>query len=360
MSRADADLALKLRVRRVLWAMGYHCPVEVAVSAYDYSQGSARRWDVTDIDVLGVKFDSDLSIRTVVVDCKSGQESSPNRLFWLRGLMDFFGADEGYFVKSFVHEHGRLVAPKLGIRTFDEGELATLEEMVGSKDVRVQVGDRPAYDRLHSLWGVAIPRGASPTEEQLALKRVYQYLNYRYWFVDEHRNVLNVVDALARLQQPLVVDDPRHRLLALVALSRFTVSLLRVARSAASQHVSDVPGQARAYVFGGATALRERQRFFELLNEVAPKKQTLEPAYFPDLVEVVNRLVRSARFARSIPRLLDAVIIEEVMGPDPKPAEEVLGAEWSLDALVLAKRVSDVFVSATGLDARIFQRLVAK
>ncbi|GCE16767.1 hypothetical protein [Dictyobacter kobayashii] len=80
------DSYLKLRIRRILWSQGYHCPLEVDLSHFDYEdkEQTLKRNPLTDIDVLGVRFEPDLRIKTIIVDCKSGRESEPNRIFWLR------------------------------------------------------------------------------------------------------------------------------------------------------------------------------------------------------------------------------------------------------------------------------------
>src|SRR5262245_30532523 len=115
------DAPLKLRLRRILWAQGYHCPLEVDVSHYEYEEAGRllKRTSYTDVDVLGIRFEPDLRRTIILADCKSGRVPEPSRIFWLRGLMDFFRADEGIFVKPILHPQARALAPRLGIRVLD-------------------------------------------------------------------------------------------------------------------------------------------------------------------------------------------------------------------------------------------------
>lgn len=135
----DKDLLLKLRFKRILFALGYYSPLEVELSHYgDDGAGRHKRASLTDLDVLGIKFDPVLTVHRVVADCKSGRQvSDPNRLFWLRGVSDYFGANDAYFLRPTVGDHARAVAPKLGLRVLDEAELRSLEINLGVDQIPI-------------------------------------------------------------------------------------------------------------------------------------------------------------------------------------------------------------------------------
>jgi hypothetical protein len=53
--------------------------------------------DVTDIDVLGIKFTEPFQIHRIICDCKDRQRSRPyERIFWAKGLSSFTNASETY------------------------------------------------------------------------------------------------------------------------------------------------------------------------------------------------------------------------------------------------------------------------
>ena len=94
-----SDVGMKLRLSRLLWKMGYFVRREVPVSTYSPGEYSAKRVEITDIDVLGSRWDEDLALDRIVCECKSGTRPKPlDRCFWLRGVMHYFGARKGYLI----------------------------------------------------------------------------------------------------------------------------------------------------------------------------------------------------------------------------------------------------------------------
>ena len=69
-SLKDKDLPLALVGKRLLQAMGYLVDLKVPYYAHSYGR-QYKRTDITDIDLLGIKFDLDFASRTAVGECKS-------------------------------------------------------------------------------------------------------------------------------------------------------------------------------------------------------------------------------------------------------------------------------------------------
>ncbi|HVU02304.1 MAG TPA: hypothetical protein VHE30_11155 [Polyangiaceae bacterium] len=363
MSSGDRDLGLKLRMRRILWAQGFYCPVEVDLSHYEYEQRQLMRQSLTDIDVLGLRFDPDLRAQAVLVDCKSGRESDPARIFWLRGVMDFFHAEQGFFVKRKVHGHARALAPRLGIRVLDEDGLGHLERILRADAAFTAFVDETRYARMEGLWGIDVPEGSKPTAAQVRVKNVAHYLQYLYWMVDEYRNVQSVIEQFGLVARDLQGAGLREKFLAHVGLQRLSLSLLRLAGEVIGRNVRDVPAQVRGYIFGGPLLLREREALFAAVEKIVDAKLggealTLEPPYYPELVEVVNKLVQYAPDASQILRIEEAVLLCRVFGHD-EPIEGLLGSKPTSDAIVLAKRVALLLQKAANLPETLFAELHA-
>lgn len=356
--RESTDLKLKLRARRLLWSMGYYCPLEVDLTHYDYSDSKLKKWTLTDIDVLGIKFENDLSSKTVIVDCKGGEESSPNRIFWLRGVMDFFGADEGYFIKERIHEHGRSIAPRLRIRTIDSAGLEKLEQQLSLDKIKINLLDERKFTETQSLWGILVPKSEKATENQLKVKKVYQYLKYFYWFIEEYRNIQNIIDRFQMIANILTPSEKRDKYLVYVGLIRFSLSLLKAANIIVSKNILEVPAQFKQYVFGGPFFLKEREHFIEMLSKISDKKIALEPPYFKDLLETINRLVKHPQFAKHIPRYLEAVMLEHLLGSKTS-LQEIFGNDYSVDSIVLSKQIGEFFVKAAGLNTTFLSDLMS-
>src|ERR1700722_12732779 len=111
----DLDLSLKLQVAAALAASGYYSRINVLLSA----TGSRGLADVTDIDVLAIRYDLMFKRDVVAVSCKAGAAKglSPAReAFYLRGVLDYVEAGEGVvaFSQKPIAPHLRDLGQRLG------------------------------------------------------------------------------------------------------------------------------------------------------------------------------------------------------------------------------------------------------
>lgn len=364
MTAIDKDLGLKLRMRRILWVQGFYCPVEVDLSSYDYDQRQLTRQSLTDIDVLALRFDPDLRLQTALVDCKSGSESEPSRIFWLRGVMDFFRAEQGFLAKKKLHAHARALAPRLGIRAFDEDDLSQLEQILRTERAPATLVDQTRHAQMEDLWGIDVVPGGKPTARQLRVKGVIHYLQYLYWMVDEYRNVQTVIERFATIAHDLDPTSKRDKYLAHVGLQRLSLSVLRLAGEVIGRHVRDIPKQVRGYLFGGPLLLREREELLAAVEKIRIDAKlgsdpiTLEPPYYDELVEIVNKLVQYAPDAAQILRLEEAVLLGRVFGAQDD-LTALLGGAPTADTIVLTKRMAMLLQKAARLPMSIFEDLHA-
>ena len=357
MSSLDHDLELKLRLRRILFCQGYWSPIEVELSHYEPHARGVNRLPLTDLDVLGIRFDQLFVQHRIVGDCKSGKTVSDiGRVFWLKGVKEYFGADLGYYIRPQIDMHARAIAPRLGLRTLNEGELSALEKTIRVDSLQVPLADSSVYKSTEEIWGIRVPEGEKPSPEQLKLKAVYSYLSYRYWSTEFHRNLLGIVDlyqGIADLLKPL---DPRHILLAFVGAERFAHCLLDIATSAEELGAADIPKYVRLYLFGGALGLREREQFFELLHRATGLKESLDPAYLPELLELISRMIKHPEGACDVLRHLTAAYLHcAFLGNSTFPIIGTGGTNTA--AIVLAKDVCFTFAKVTGISRSLFSAM---
>ena len=274
MARLDLDLDLKLRFKRLFWTMGYWCSLEVPVSHYEFRQGKRRRVDLTDIDVLGVRFDPALQAHRVMADCKSGMESH-NRIFWLRGAMQYFEVDSAYFVKTRISQRERAIASRLGIATLDPAALDRLETRYSTESVGLPLADPAVYAEQLALLSRA---GCdSSSKEPQAIGEARQFCRYMYWYIPRERRILNLLEIGRRISPFLRGADLADRYLVYHISVLASIALLDMAGAAAARDITDVPGQIRHYLFGGPMALAEREKFLMLLNKATGLTERLEP-----------------------------------------------------------------------------------
>lgn len=355
----DLDLNLKLRFRRILFCQGYWSPIEVELSHYDNLGSSLKRRSLTDLDVLGIKYDSLFTPFRVVGDCKSGKNiSTTNRLFWLKGIKEFFGADQAYFLHPIVKTHTRGIAPKLGVRILDDKALLLVEDNLGIAGFDLPLADIETHKNITNLWGINVPRGAMPTKEQLELKKVYSYLSYSYWYIEQYRNILNLIDHYKRIAPLLSETNDSHILLAYKGLERFVHSLMEIANHVLAKGGTNILGDARAYIYGGALSLREKEEFFQLLSDLSDSNQQLDPSYFRDVVELLSRMIRNPSGACDILRHLNAIYLWCVhLGKDTLLILD--NDSENTAAVVLSRDAAQTFAKVTGMKESIYKEILA-
>ncbi len=357
MSRAvDLDLPLKLRLRRLFFSQGYWSPIEVELSHYEnlgIGAGMKRR-SLTDLDVLGIKFDPLFTQHRVVADCKSGKNvSDANRLFWLRGVMDYFGADQAYFVRSAMDSHIRAIAPKMRLRALNDAELSSLEKAAGADGFPLPLADIGFYQSVRNLWGIQVPSGAKITAEQVRLKKVYSYLSYTYWYIESYRNLLTLVGHFESIAELLDPADERHVLLGYTGAERFAHCLLEAAQYVLSMGASDIPQYGRIYLYGGPLALKDKERLFGLLQKATGFEEQLDPPWLPNVTELLGRFLSHPGGAADILRHLEAVFLFCVRLGNAALPELTPGVE-NTAALVLAKDAATTFAKAAGIPEGLY------
>lgn len=355
----DQDLDLKLRFRRILFCQGYWSPIEVELSQYENLGTSLKRRSLTDLDVLGIKYDSLFTPFRVVGDCKSGKNiSDVNRLFWLKGIKDYFGADQAYFLHSVVKSHTRGIAPKLDVRILDDKALLLVEESLDVTGFFLPLADKEIHEKVVNLWGIDIPKGAKPTKEQLELKKVYLYLSYSYWYIEQYRNILSIIDHFTSIAPLLSENNDRHILLAYTGLERFVHSLMQAANHVLAQGGTNIVRDIRTYIYGGALTLREKEEFFRLLRNLTDSNEQLDPSYFQDVVELLGRMIRNPNGACDVLRHLNAIYLWCVhLGNNTFLSLDSNGENTA--AIVLSRDAAQTFAKVTGMKETIYGKILA-
>ena len=356
MPSGDKDLDLKLRMRRLFWRMNFYCPTEIIVSAWEYP--GRRRYDVTDIDVVGIRFDKDLRQTVIIADCKGG-EAGAGRLLWLRGAMDLMGASSGYFVKTSVHANTIALASKLSVGVLNEANLTKLETQIGVAKVPNEVGSMRVYIAQEKAWGAGIPKGRKPTTEQAELKKLYQYYDYYFWFIEPYRNVLSTTEKLSNVRAYLPGNEIDAKYTFYQIASLFAISLLQGARDVMTKDLSQIASFGRQYLFGGVLALRERERFFDLLAKYTGEDIALEPKYFDKLLELFNTVVTHSAEAADVPRYLESCGIQ-LLDRGYLEMERFWDVDFDVGTLKIAKDVCLFLIDSAGLDKLLVGELLVE
>ena len=353
----DQDATLKLRIIRILYTQGYWSPLEVELSEYNLDELGVKRYSLTDLDVLGIRFDYNFSQTKVIADCKSGRNiSDVERLFWLNGVKAYFNAHEGYFVHPRIKSHAKTIALKLGLRAVDELALSNLEKSLGIEESLLPMCNLQSYQEISNLWGIKIEKGTKPSSEELLIKKAFSYLSYNYWYTEQYRNTFSIIQRFNDIAHLLSSSNPSHLLLCYVGVERFTHSLLEAAKYIISYGLEDISQAARIYFYGGILSLRDREQFFRLLKKTTGTREELEPAYWAEIIELLWRLIKHPKESVDILRHLFAAYLFCVHLKQPDLSQAGLG-EKNTGTIVLTKDCALTFAKIAGFSPAIFATL---
>jgi len=209
------------------------------------------------------------------------------------------------------------------------------------------------YQSVRDLWGVQVPPGTKITDEQVRLKKVYSYLSYTYWYIESYRNLLTLVGHFESIAELLDPVNERHVLLAYTGAERFAHCLLEAAQHVLSMGATDIPQYGRIYLYGGALALKDKERFFGLLRKATGFEEKLDPPWLANVTELLGRMLYHPSGAADVLRHLEAVFLWRVrLGNTALP--ELTSGVNNTAALVLAKDTAITFAKAAGIPERLF------
>ncbi|MFE9187770.1 hypothetical protein ACFYMB_31060 [Micromonospora haikouensis] len=291
---SEQDLGQKAAVRRLLWRMGFATRVDVPLRAYvPTSKDRPGHESYTDLDVLGITIAPGFRVQTAIADCKSTSRNTTERMFWIRGVGDFFGADAAYMVRPVkTTDAARQLAPRLKIAVVTGEDLTVLE---AQHPISLDLNCGP----LARLFDVAqieqYLKAFTGMDRKLA--PLLEYRQFDYWVYEPYRNLTQMVSHLADAASTLDPANPLHAALLLDCSWLYLLSVSRAVEHIRATHAADVQTCLLEYFFGGQVALREKKQMLEQLARIVPPaaqgSAQLLPAWYNQLLELVGRFNRS-------------------------------------------------------------------
>lgn len=311
----ELDKALKIRTMRLLWTNGHFVRSNVPL----YSIGGKFN-NITDVDVLGISFNRDFSLRTTICDCKSGVNvSTPERIFWTSGVIKYFNADRGFFVRSKVLESKYVdLADRLNLLPISEKQLSTLEDAYNiSKDYFIGAFRE---ENLH----LEKNRFRSLKE---ADSRSYHYIKIKYWIDPPNTQIISLMAYVKRINNNDKISDNTKFFLCLYILSLLSVSLINFSRTILVIPPTEREAQIKERLMGGRTENYERKKTFEnfynfMVKEIEKKYNKkypvtkidflshFYPPYTKYIVDVVQRFCSNPIVSIGVPQVMDLLTYE--------------------------------------------------
>jgi hypothetical protein len=306
-------------MRRIFWAMGASTRIDVKLSALvarAASKGRSNAEEWTDLDVLAVEYTPLSGLTLAVADCKTLRGRVTERVFWLRGVADLFGAHAGYLTREeALPPSSRQLALRLGLTALDPMDRKLLLDELPESRLPVQGTflTEEAFGRWQSLLAGA-PK---------AIERLERFRRTGYWIVPRHRNLTYVVSQLQGARASFV---PAQRwalaILADVAWL-YLLAMLAALDDMIRLHLADRNAGLRQVVVGTEQEAREKERLGQQLarlfaalptkSDAVPPVELLPP-YFEDLSDLFGRLSRRRSEATDALRVLEFFGTETVAG----------------------------------------------
>lgn len=291
----ELDLGLKVATRRLFWRMGFSTRIDVPLRAFVPASNERKNRapeSFTDLDVLGVTITPGFRLQGAIADCKTGRNAKAiERVFWLRGVADFFSADEAWVVREHAPpDAARQLAARLGIAVLTSEDVTALEDFHPT-DLPIT---HPAVARLFDREKVARYLSAF-TGLDKRLKPLLEYRQFDYFVYEPYRNPLQVVAHLRDASARLDPKNPLHVALFIDTAWLYLVALTQIVEHVRAAHLTDPDTATQEYLFGGQLGLREKRQMAHLLAKVVPEGMERPdplPPYYPQLRELVVRVLR--------------------------------------------------------------------
>ncbi len=356
---SELDLGLKVAARRMLWRMGYSTRIDVPLRAFgsyaNTSRGSRTPIEsYTDLDVLGVTLAPGASVETAIVDCKTGTSSAISRMFWIRGLSDFFSATSAYMAREREISAGaRQLASKLRITALTGEEVIALELL---HPTSLPIEEAP-LSRLFDQAHVASVQQRW-AEQDRRLKSLLEYREFDYWVYDQHLNLIQMVEHLRQVLRHLDARHPQHLAILFDCAWLYLLAVIRSIETIRGVHVSNIALGLKEYLLGGPERVREKENLAALLHELRSAGQLPDsvnvdalPAYFPNWVDLVTRVMRRSDSTVSSLQYLEYLTSAAMVGVKTTTTDG-FGAAHSEIAAKIAENVVSFLVQGAELDGQ--------
>lgn len=354
---SELDLGLKVSARRLLWRMGYSTRIDVPLRAYgsNPAQGAGTVESYTDLDVLGVALIPGGSVGTAIVDCKTGGSSAISRMFWVRGLVDFFGASSAYVVRDREISSGaRQLAARLDLTALTGSEVSALEQLHPSP---LPLDEEPLSNLFSPKHVAAVLQRY--TEQDKKLKSLLEYRQFDYWIYDEHLNPVQMVEHLRGVRRTLDGRNPQHVAILLDCAWLYLLTMTHAIDQIRRVHVSNVTLGLKEYLLGGPARVREKENIATLLGELQaagelPDTVSIDPLplYTVAMAELLNRIMRRSEKVVDSLRYLEYVSSATMVSAKTS-ASEGFGDNYDPVAAKIAENVVAFLVQSADLDGRL-------
>jgi len=315
---------LEARVQRVFMAQGVFAERGLFPSA-----SPSHRMLATDIDVLTSEYVSGFHLTRRHAECKGGRTPLIDRILWLNGVRSLLGADGSYLVLSEFDKDASDFALSLEIQLINFSQLEAWESSIGiPHDVWPCRSDFATYDSALTAWSRLSGTLESDSYWRflrgvISFIEVDGWLSFRYGYLNR---LLRLMDGLST-QYDRMRSNKDQALCARYCFSallvRLSQYLLSICSDVTRLPATDIKGYlTQHFTYGDQDPERTsaliksivdwvklglEKKSIPLPTEVDPNRLFEAPAYTPDLLELIDRLLQQSDAARYLTIAVEAM-----------------------------------------------------
>ena len=355
----DKDFKQKIEIQKIFWSMGMWARIDIPIVIYedDSQKEKMKRHFLTDIDVYGENIQNDFSLYKSIADCKSGKNIKVfERLFWLRGVKDYFGASQAYLVKKNISNNAKIFLPRLEINGIDNDILTEFGKIYHTDSL-------PMFsEKYYSELEIII------SNYRDEYKKIYDYLVTRYWFTESNISMRVLLTMLGKREFYKKFDKNKkeHRYLLMETCTLFARTILACCRYTLRRDVIDIKQSVTEYIHGGVDELNLKLNMIrdfktelkELLKESQiDDKVFVYPPYFEELVKLVAVILSQANDIKDIIRYME-IMGHEIVLETKFNFKECIGSSYSYVGHKLAKDIIVLYLKWNNIDSHFFDDLL--
>jgi len=352
MSEATKGYDLEIRAHRLAWHFGYFCRRRINLYS---DEGNL----LTDIDVIGARFDSKLNPDYILIETKS--EKGFASILKLKGLLEYFKSNSAYIIRPNITPDIIRFAESLDINALHTSRVDEIEDNLGIPK------DKWVYSYSH--------RNDYRIDEYIKILKKEKHDreitlgNYFWEEKDAFYIVKLLIDSIDHLYGVLkkegrVEVKKAVQYLILEHVILFIVGILRCGNELYKYPTHQRKKIYQERLISGKLSFREKEelldKFYSFLKnyaktmgvkmELKRRDLSLMPNYEEALYELLNKFVDNSRYAKSIPLVMDlylsAYIASEDIGKEIIQSELNLGGEMDVYLHLISSVISFLFKSS--------------
>lgn len=309
MSDKEISKETELRARRLIWYLGYFARGNIHI----YSEEGQ---EITEIDVLGVRFDEILHPNYMIIETKSGYEKGFTSILKLKGFQEYFPPSTVSIMRYDITPDIIKFAGSIGIRGYHLSRIDEMEEDLGIE---------------RELWFGSFRIESIPEiDSHISLLRKAKggYLDpyFNFWNTrDAFYKIKVLVNTIELLSNKLDEIDESSIIKAVQWLILEYITLFSVSALEAASDLYSLPSHQRKRIFltkliSGKLAEKEKEelisntyKFFDEYSRVVMRRRPnlkrsdlmLVPPYADDLYNMISNIIKNSKASRFMPRYLD-------------------------------------------------------